>query len=40
MSPAEAQRIMIVPLEMREPLVFSTPVDAAVSTLAQSGVTY
>jgi len=31
---------MIVPLELREPLVFSTPVDVAVSTLAPCGVTY
>ena len=40
MSPAEAQRIMIVPLQLRESLVFSIPVDVAESTLTPRSVTY
>jgi hypothetical protein len=41
MSPAEAQRIMIVPLELRESLVFSIPVDvAAASALTPRVVMY
>jgi len=40
MSPAEAQRIMIVPLQLRESLVFSIPVDVAASTLTPRSVTY
>jgi hypothetical protein len=40
MSPEDAQRIMIVPLENARTPGLLDPCDAAVSTLAQCGVTY